>query len=273
MFDVVRAPDGSIKGTTGIGFGIEEGVRVRMSAIQEECGSISVTSNGVPAKVPALSWLMSNAYADVWQAYDIALEVSTALPIGAGYGVSGATALGASLCVSALSKAQPCPLVHAYDADASTGGGYGDIVTQIAGGIALRITPGIDGKVEQVPPRDYLVVSATFGPLSTKAVLADARRLKQISEAATACMGGIAPTSGIQEIMAGCNEFARGTGLMTPRLAEAVDAVSAAHDVPASMVMLGESMFTLAKPGNVASLRDILSSFEVEVLVTRLAGG
>ncbi len=273
LFCIIRAPGGGIAGTTGIGICIDEGVTVRMNACSSTSGLLDVTSNGVPAEIPVLAHLARGAYSHICNRYGISLSIGTNLPIGAGFGVSGATALGAALCLSHLAPCKGDPVQWAYDADVSTGGGYGDIVTQAHGGISLRSVPGLHGAVAHIPPRGRIVVSGTFGPLSTKDILSDDAATARINEAGSACMGTVSTASGIREIMSLCNAFSYRCGLMTSRLSEAVDAVTAVHDVPASMVMLGESLFTLARPAQVQSIVDALSSFELRPIVSPLRGG
>ena len=273
LFCIVRAPGGGIAGTTGLGVCIDEGVTVRMNARPSPSGVLDVTSNGAPAEIPVLSYLTRGACSHICNMYEISLSIDTNLPIGAGFGVSGATALGAALCLSQLAPDGGAPVQWAYDADVSTGGGYGDIVTQAHGGISLRREPGLYGAVAHIPPQGRVVVSGSFGPLSTRDILSDDVAAARITAAGSTYMGAISAASGIREIMSLCNAFSQRCGLMTPRLADAVDAVTAVHDVPASMVMLGESLFTLARPAQVQGIVDTLSSFDVQPIVSPLRGG
>ncbi len=273
LFCIIRTQGGAIAGTTGIGICIDAGVTVCMNARPSPSGVLDVTSNGAPAQIPVLSHLARGACSDICREHDISLSISTTLPIGAGFGVSGATALGAALCLAQLAPLGGNPVQWAYDADVATGGGYGDIVTQVHGGISLRREPGLHGTVAHIPPRGRVAVSGTFGPLSTKDILSDDAAAARITDAGNAYMGSVSAASGIREIMSLCNAFSHRCGLMTPRLSDAIDAVTAAHDVPASMVMLGESLFTLARPAQVQAIADVMASFDIQPIVSPLRGG
>ena len=184
---------------------------------------------------------------------DVAIE--TDLPIGAGFGVSGAAALGAALAANdALDRGRSeNELVRtAHEAEVNRGTGLGDVVAQARGGVPIRVTPGAPGvgELDGIPAAGR-VEYVTFGELSTEAVLGgDTTALSAAGETA---LDRLRANPRLPTLMASAREFAGEADLLVPEVAEAIDAVAeanggsggAADDCGAAMAMLGRTVFAL----------------------------
>ncbi|SFC45194.1 pantoate kinase [Halobiforma haloterrestris] len=194
------------------------------------------------------------------------VEAESDLPLGAGFGISGAMALGTALAANrvferTLSTNELVTIAHGAEVQAGTG--LGDVVAQAHGGIPVRLEPGgpQDNKLDSIPARarvEYL----SFGELSTADVLSgDTDRL---TEAGRNALSRVVEEPTLLSFMYASRLFAREAGLLTDRVAETIAEVAAA-DGQASMAMLGETVFALG-----TGLSD--AGYEPSVCATHPAG-
>jgi pantoate kinase len=168
------------------------------------------------------------------------------LPLGTGFGVSGAMTLGTALAANdrfGRERSANDLVTLAHRAEVEAGTGLGDVVAQARGGVPIRLDPGAPGhgRLDGVPATRR-VEYVTFGDRSTAEVLAgDTDPLVVAGDAALARLIEC-PT--LPTLVAESRRFARDAGLLTHRVRETVDAVVDAGG-EASMVMLGETAFAL----------------------------
>ena len=270
-------------GSRGVGVTLTDGVTVRVSAADgagtsaasgeapAPAGSRTAgprTVNGEPGTIgaaeDALAALGVSGDGDR-RATEVAVE--TELPIGAGFGVSGAAALGAALAANDAfdcGRSENDLIRIAHAADVGRGTGLGDVVAQARGGVPIRLEPGAPGIGElDGVPGSARVEYVTFGELSTERVLeGDTTALSAAGEAA---LDRLCRDPRLSTMMDAAREFAREAELLVPEVAEAVDAVGAevagaetsgteasgtesagdAGGHGAAMAMLGRTVFAL----------------------------
>ena len=168
------------------------------------------------------------------------------LPLGAGFGVSGALALGTALVVNeafdrGLSENELVTIAHG--AEVQAGSGLGDVVAQARGGVPIRLEPGAPphGALDGIPARGR-VEYATFGELSTEAVLSG--DTGELTAAGGRALSSLVAEPTLETLMFASRRFAREAGLLTPTVHDVVTDISAAGG-EASMAMLGETVFAL----------------------------
>ena len=241
----VSAPDGAVDAVdTTAGDG---GENVGVSGVGDASdGTGSRTIDGESGSIGAVEDVLAELGA---AGVDVAVE--TDLPIGAGFGVSGAAALGAALAANdALDRGRTenelARLAHA--AEVGRGTGLGDVVAQARGGVPVRLEPGAPGvgRLDGVPATAR-VEYVTFGGLSTETVLGgDTTALSAAGEDA---LDRLREDPRLPTLMDAARGFAREADLLVPEVAEAIDAVDAAGgdsgDHGAAMAMLGRTVFAL----------------------------
>ena len=232
--------DPAVAGSRGAGVTLSHGVEVRVERGARVGSDLAViTLNGESVAVDAVAGVR-----DALDASDAAVTAETPLPLGAGFGVSGALALGVAYTVNAAydrhrSENELVGVAHRAEVEAGTG--LGDVVAQARGGLPIRLDPGdLDhGRLDAVPaaPR---VEYVTFGSVSTEAVLSgDTTRLSAAGERALSDLRA-EPTPA--RLVALSRRFAREADLLTDRVADAVAAVRA-DGGDAAMAMLGDTAF------------------------------
>ncbi|WP_348612915.1 pantoate kinase [Halobaculum rarum] len=240
-------PDPVRAGSRGAGLALSDGVEVTVAPVAavdsgrpDDPGLASLELDGVAAEMEPVSRVLAelNVAAEV--------EVSSEVPVGAGFGVSGAAALATALAANAafdLDRSENDLVRVAHAAEAAAGTGLGDVVGQFRGGLPVRLEPGAPGygRMDGVPARPRIEY-VSFGELSTERVLGG--DLDPVREAGETALTRLMRGPGALELFAAGREFAGDAGLLVPDVAEAVEAVEAEGGL-ASMAMLGRTVYAL----------------------------
>lgn len=241
FFGAYPDPDPRVAGSRGAGLTLSRGVETTASTD----GEPGVWLDGEPATVAPVDRVLS-----ALNAPPVRVELTSELPVGTGFGVSGASALGTALATSAL-----CPTAWTVDelvsvahaAEVAAGTGLGDVVAQARGGAPVRLDPGDPdhGRIDALSvPRETRVEWVVFGDLSTESVLGgDTDRLTAAGERALAELRA-EPT--LPAFVRESWRFARAAGLATDRVREAVARVADAGG-HATMAMLGHTVFGVGR--------------------------
>jgi pantoate kinase len=239
FFTTDPAEDPTKAGSRGGGIALADGVTVTVTESDER----SVTLDGVDIEIEAVERVLDALRATV------AVSAETPLPLGSGFGVSGAMALGAALGTNAvlergLSENELVTIAHGAEVQAGTG--LGDVVAQARGGVPLRLEPGgpQDNYIDAIPARgrvEYHVVDE----LSTEEVLGgDTEALTRAGEKA---LSRVVKEPTTASFVRASRQFAREAELLTGDVRAVLEDVAAA-DGDGAMAMLGETVFTLG-PG------------------------
>ncbi|HWG90847.1 MAG TPA: pantoate kinase [Candidatus Thermoplasmatota archaeon] len=262
IFD--RDPEIAKRGSRGAGLCLDRGAVTLVEVAPSPTQQVEVFINKAPSEAPvtraAIQHLLQRALlegkvdlnrdAPRGERAKVHIRVHTELhlPVSQGFGMSAAGALSTSLALAkALGLGRSDAALAAHAADISEKGGLGDVAGALTGGFEIRKNPGLPpwGFVERLVGYGDVVLCVIGGPLETKKVLADRERAQKINAAGGRCVDELLRGPSLERFMRLSREFAEESGLMTPVLAEAADAVrSVGH---ASMSMLGNSVFALGK--------------------------
>jgi len=223
-------------GSRGCGIALSAGVTVTV----RPADAVSVELNGESITMGAVERVLDALEAPA------AISATTDLPLGAGFGVSGAMALGTALATNAafdrrLSRNELVTVAHGAEVQAGTG--LGDVVAQANGGVTVRLEPGgpQDNALDRIPARrriEYHVID----DLATEGVLdGDTTALTTAGKKALSDVVG-EPT--LDRFMRASREFARESELLTTRVRDVILDVSEANGT-ATMAMLGETVIAL----------------------------
>lgn len=191
-----------------------------------------------------------------------------AIPVGQGFGASGAGALSAALATArAVGVGRTTALLAAHEAEVKHRTGLGDVVAQAHGGFEVRAKPGLPpwGAVKSFLGYGDVVLAWSGDGLSTKSVLTDRAKRAAIDKVGDALVDRLLAAPSVELFMDLSREFAEATGLLTPEVREMVETARRAGG-NASMSMLGSSVFSL---GNVEAVAEALEPYG-EVLRCRV---
>jgi pantoate kinase len=236
FFTVDRDPDPTIAGSRGAGLALSDGVTVTVRPAAETSLALDGDSIGMEAVERVLDALDVRA----------AVRATTDLPLAAGFGVSGATALGTALAANRvfdrqLSANELLTIAHGAEVQADTG--LGDVVAQARGGVPIRLEPGgpHDNVVDAIPARSR-VEYRVLGELATEEIITD--DTDRITDAGERALSQVVREPTLARFMRASRQFARETGLLTDRVRELIGDVSETGG-SAAMAMLGETVLAL----------------------------
>lgn len=223
-------------GSRGAGIALGDGVDIEARPSEHA----QVRMDGEAVRVESVELVLTQ--------FDVTAEidVSTDVPIGAGFGASGAMALGTALVLGCLderarSRNELVSIAHAAEVTAGTG--LGDVMAQAHGGVPIRIEPGAPeiGMLDDIPATgniEYL----TLGELSTEDVLAG--ETAPIDTAGGSALITLREYPTLEELVRTSRRFADESALLPDDVATIIEDVEdqGGH---ASMAMLGRTVFSL----------------------------
>ncbi len=181
------------------------------------------------------------------------IRVSTRfeVPIGCGFGASGAGALSTALALNSLLSLnmtlnEVAQIAHRAEVVNNTG--LGDVIAEAyGGGIVIRKRPGPPG----IGMLDFISVPyateisyVTFGEKSTSDILREDSCVRRVNEAGRAAMKELLKKPEPETFMRAARDFALKSELVCERCRDAIEAVAAEGKV-ASVAMLGDTVFVL----------------------------
>ena len=223
-------------GSQGAGVALSTGVHITVKPTERR----QVALNGDPVEMEAVRRVLDTLRAEV------SVRAVTDLPLGSGFGVSGALALGTALAANEalnrrLSMNELITIAHGAEVQAGTG--LGDVVAQARGGLTIRLEPGgpqhnmLDG-IPTTGRIEYLAL----GDLPTDDVLAG--NTDTLSDAGKQALSTVVSEPTTESFMRASRRFSRESGLLTPAVREVIVNVTNAGG-QAAMAMLGETVFAL----------------------------
>lgn len=236
FFSVHRHEDPARSGSRGAGITLSDGVTTRV----EPADDTRILLDGEVVDIPPVARVLDAV--DVTARVDIEAD----LPIGAGFGVSGAAALGTAL---AANRALDCGYTEnelvqiAHVAEVESGTGLGDVVAQARGGVPVRLQPGApgNGTLDGVPGTARIEY-VSFGALSTTEVISG--RTGRLSTAGEEALSALRERPTLPRVFSLGREFARETDLLVPEVATPIEDVGDAGG-EATMAMLGRTVVAL----------------------------
>jgi pantoate kinase len=178
IFVIDIKKDLALSGSMGAGICLEDGVVTKVSAAKETTVKINGAVADAPTTLTAIKLLTSQP---------VLVETTLSVPVGAGFGASGAGALSAALAVNEaislnLTLREIAEAAHVAEVTNRTG--LGDVTGQTFGGIVLRKKAGapFTVNVDKIPCRSETISWISFGGISTKSVLSDKLKKKSINK-------------------------------------------------------------------------------------------
>lgn len=220
----------------GASFATEAGIVAEVAPAE----TVAVRVDGEPCPVEPVSGVLERLGAMA------TVDLTLSIPLGAGFGASGAATLATALAANAefdLGRSRSALVDAAHRAEVAAGTGLGDVFVQAGGGLVWRTVD----EIHSAPLTDR-VEYVSYGPISTSEVLADDGTLDRIREAGNRAIERLSDRPTMREFTALSWAFARETGLVTDRVAETVERVHQAGGA-ASMSMLGETVFAVGVEG------------------------
>ncbi len=254
-----RTRDPARTGSRGAGVCIDRGVRARVRALRGKGWGVGPgpTTRLAPVVATTLANYLLGAKEEVY----LQLDLDIGLPVGQGFGMSGAMALAAVVAADGElgllrgDMARLAALAHAAEVEFRTG--LGDVVCQARGGLDIRTRPGLPphGEVVTATHDGRLLVAWADRPLHTASVLGDRGTRERIEATAEPLLESAPDSPTMDWLLEAGLAFTEGAGLAGAEVAAMLDLC--VRSGRASQVMLGNSVFAV---GDLDSMADALAA-------------
>ncbi len=249
VFKIIPHTDPARMHSLGMGFTITEGVQVTVS----EHHQTKVLFNGEDINFPTVRAVVNRLIQDTNTA-GIKVHLTSPLPLGCGFGLSGAAALATAYALNKLIGGQKenkelAMIAHVAEVENRTG--LGDVCSQYHGGCLVKLREGAPLVADKLPIPDQPIYYRYFGPIQTSEVLRDTEQTKRINRAADTALAALKKLTHSQpnpELFTACfavaKQFSVESGLLSDaRVIDTIAQIEKAGGV-ASMIMLGNGVFS-----------------------------
>jgi len=265
-------------GARGGGFGLEKGVRTKVTINEAKKNCINIFINSKPSpEAKTTKKVVETFFAQSIAKYDVIIEHQIDIPVGSGFGTSAGGALTAGL---ALKEALGLPLTynqigrlaHVAEIKCQTGLGTVSSLT-FSGGCVLVVEPGAPGicQIDRIPISPNYVVVAGFvkSSIPKKPILSSSERKKEINGYGKQTMKKILQKPTLKNFLDCCWDFSQKAGFATEITRKLVEVAKEAGAVGAAQNMIGEAAHALVLEENAAKVaeafKQVLSSQQVIV--------
>lgn len=256
FFEIKKHHEVLLSGSRGAGVTLDQGVLTQVS-VDEGDGKFKIFVN---SQIQAEQSFISKIVMDLLEKrsyplnlahFDIQIEHEHKVPVGSGFGVSAACALGTSLGISSAIKLpltfnQACEVAH--HAELELGSGLGDVMGEVQGGIVLRLKEGPPGWGQSdriLVDNELYIISRTLGEIETAGIINSPQHQARINQAGSKLLPLLLKNPTPSRFMSLSRRFAEETQLMDGELKEIVEIMDE-ESLGASMAMLGRTAFSIS---------------------------
>ncbi|RLI64610.1 MAG: hypothetical protein DRO63_07395, partial [Candidatus Gerdarchaeota archaeon] len=231
IFRVVEHTDLLQMGSLGAGFSINRLITTRIIVKKAPRTKATVFFNNERIQ-GCVSLAVMKQFQSYLEHFSIRVEHNSELPMQAGFGTSGAGALGMAFALNELFQLEKSPEElgqAAHRAEVQCRTGLGDVLAQMVGKGELRVkagAPGIGKIVFLDWPKDQLVLSIALGPLSTKKIITNPLMIQRINQYSVEALERLKAAPNLQEFLKASYYFAEKTALMSKEVRELLDTVT-----------------------------------------------
>ncbi len=249
----VRIADPLRVGSRGGGFKLKKGTYTL--AFEAPDGSDAVFINGVQTQAKTTKRVIDNLRR-IYGFGPVRIEHIVELPVGSGFGTSGAGALTTAIAISDLfdlnlTLSQAADHAHMAEVESVTGLGTVTALAYGGGAMGLVTEPGgfslgrVDAILEDYS--GYVLVCAWFGPIEKSTVLLSEEKLSLINTQGREAMERIMEERTPEALLRYSRVFAEKSGIATPELLRLADAATRMGAVGATQNMIGNAVHCLVE--------------------------
>ena len=249
VFKIIPHTDPARMHSLGMGFTVTEGVQATAS----EYHQTKVLFNGEDINFPTVRAAVDRLIQNT-DTTGIKVHLTSPLPLGCGFGLSGAAALATAYALNELIGTQKeneelAMIAHVAEVENRTG--LGDVCSQYHGGCLVKLKEGLPLVADELSIPEQPIYYRYFGSIQTSEVLRNSEQTKCINSAADTALDALQRLTNIQpnpELFTACfvvaKQFSVESRLLSDaRVIDTIAQIEAAGGV-ASMIMLGNGVFS-----------------------------
>jgi pantoate kinase len=250
------AADPLRKGSRGAGVNLTKEVQTEVEVLPEPGIRTLINGREVDARVSRR--VAEKLLALSGGSQGLAVRHVVPVPVGSGFGTSGAGAIGVAMAGSealglGLSSLEVYQLAHTAEVELKTG--LGTVLGQFCGGLEVREkegAPGIGGVFRIPLPGNHTVVALHNGPMLTSEFLSNPNYRKKINEIGGAYSDEICRKRDLDTFLNLAHDFSIRLGLGAEYLRVMNRARS--HGYLLGMAMFGHTLFTIVRENETTEL-------------------
>ncbi len=240
IFRIVDNKDKAKRHSLGVGFTVDKGVVVNVS----KSDKIMIFANGKRIRFPTVLTVIKELTNET-----IKVEIKDQLPSGAGFGISGASALATAYALNSLlnlKKPKKELAMVAHRAEVINGTGLGDVGGQFNGGFNMKIRKGKPLAVVNLGIKNVDVYYKFFSRIETKKVINSRWKKRRINRAGDRALRRINALKNktLKDIIRISKDFAVESGLLKDKRVKNLIEEIENKGGNASMIMLGNAVFS-----------------------------
>jgi pantoate kinase len=233
-------------GSVGIGATVDQRVTVHL----QKSVKTEITFNGQPIRFPTVLHVINSLTSQ-----PLKISLTSPLPLGYGFGISGASALACAFAVNKLldlKKTEEKLIEIAHTAEIINKTGLGSVGTQATGGFLFKTAPGIPVSAISFPFEKQKIYAVIIGQLLTPSVLNDDKKLERINTIADRELKKIRKLSSpfLKDLLDISYEFVRESNLANQNILHIIEEIrkNGGH---ATMAILGYVVFSDQPPDTI----------------------
>ena len=249
VFKIIPHTNPARMHSLGMGFTIQEGVEATVS----EHHDTQVLFNGQDINFPTVLSVIERLIQNT-NISGIKVNLYSPLPLGCGFGLSGAASLATVYALNRLigtDEEHETLAMIAHVAEVENRTGLGDVCSQYHGGCLVKLKEGAPLVADTLPIPEQPIYYRYFGPIQTSEVLRNKEQAKRINRAADNALSVLQklissePNSDLfTRCFAVAKCFSVESGLLADsRVIDTIQQIENTGGV-ASMIMLGNGVFS-----------------------------
>lgn len=181
----------------------------------------------------------------------VIVNIESKLPLGCGFGLSGAAALATSYALDKIfnmKRSKKSLAVIAHIAEVENGTGLGDVTNQYCGGFLIKYKPSYTFKVKKSSINNKKIYYKYFSSINTKKIISNGKNKNKINNSGIKALNRIKALNkknfNLKNLIKISKEFSIGSKLLkNKKIIELIKKIEVKGG-NASMIMLGNAVFS-----------------------------
>lgn len=246
IFVIKKVQSPAKSGSLGLGFTVNKGVIVALKKINNNKKQNIIYFNNKKFNFPTVESVIEKLTDK-----KIIVGIKSDLPLGYGFGISGASALATAYALNKLlnlkkSKKKLALIAHIAEVENNTG--LGDVVNQYYGGFLVKYESSYKFKINKIPIKNKKVYYKYFSSINTKKIISNGENKNKINNSGKKALNKIKKLNkNLKNLIRISKEFSVNSGLLKNKnIIEIINNVEKKNG-NASMIMLGNAVFSNIK--------------------------
>ena len=178
IFVIKKGKNAAKSGSLGLGFTVNKGVTATIKKINDKefdnknnNNKNKIYYNNKKIKLPTVDSVIGKLTNK-----KVIVDIKSHLPLGCGFGISGASALATAYALNKLlklNKSKKALAMIAHIAEVENSTGLGDVVNQYYGGFLVKYESSYKFKVKKIPIKSKKIYYKYFSSINTEKIISN----------------------------------------------------------------------------------------------------